>query len=104
MLGGYRLVRVWHFVALCGFAAFVPGHLVMVALHGWDNFAAMLTGWKREPEDLAVGAGQVATVSRARRRPTRKLRCRRPDPPVGLRFLQGSEYAALGELEGDARA
>ncbi len=46
--GGYRLVRGWHFLALCGFAAFVPGHLVMVAIHGWRNFTAMLTGWKRD--------------------------------------------------------
>jgi thiosulfate reductase cytochrome b subunit len=52
MLGGYGFVRGWHFMALCGFAAFVPGHLVMVALHGWQNFVAMLTGWKREPEYL----------------------------------------------------
>jgi thiosulfate reductase cytochrome b subunit len=52
MLGGYRLVRAWHFLALCGFAAFVPGHLVMVALHGWENLLAMLTGWKRDPEYL----------------------------------------------------
>ena len=37
------------FVALCGFAAFIPGHLVMVALHGWDNFASMIIGWKRRP-------------------------------------------------------
>ena len=50
MLGGYPLVRGWHFFALCGFAAFVPGHLIMVAIHGWRNFVAMLTGWKREPE------------------------------------------------------
>jgi len=50
MLGGYGLVRGWHFFALCGFAAFIPGHLVMVAIHGWRNFTAMLTGWKRDPE------------------------------------------------------
>ena len=50
LLGGYRVVRGLHFLALCGFAAFVPGHLVMVAIHGWHNFAAMLTGWKRDPE------------------------------------------------------
>jgi hypothetical protein len=35
---------------MCGFLAFIPGHLVMVALHGWHNFAAMLTGWKKNPE------------------------------------------------------
>jgi thiosulfate reductase cytochrome b subunit len=52
LLGGYPLVRGWHFLALCGFAAFVPGHLIMVAVHGWRNFTAMLTGWKREPEYL----------------------------------------------------
>jgi thiosulfate reductase cytochrome b subunit len=52
LLGGYRLARALHFMALCGFAAFVPGHLFMVAIHGWQNFAAMLTGWKRNPEYL----------------------------------------------------
>jgi thiosulfate reductase cytochrome b subunit len=30
LLGGFRMARVWHFVALCGFLAFIPGHLVMV--------------------------------------------------------------------------
>jgi hypothetical protein len=24
--------------------AFIPGHLLMVALHGWRNFASMWTG------------------------------------------------------------
>jgi len=43
-LGGMRLVRVWHFAAMCGLLAFVPGHVVMVALHGWANFASMWTG------------------------------------------------------------
>jgi hypothetical protein len=28
------------------------GHLVMVILHGWNNFMSMLTGWKRNPEYL----------------------------------------------------
>lgn len=51
-MGGYHLARVWHFVAMCGFLAFIPGHLIMVALHGWANFASMLTGWKRDPEYL----------------------------------------------------
>ncbi len=44
MLGGVRLVRVWHFAAMCGLLAFIPGHLVMVALHGWKNFSGMWTG------------------------------------------------------------
>jgi thiosulfate reductase cytochrome b subunit len=47
LLGGFRLARLWHFVAMCGLLAFVPGHLVMVALHGWSNFASMWTGSKR---------------------------------------------------------
>jgi Ni/Fe-hydrogenase b-type cytochrome subunit len=52
-MGGYHLARVWHFLAMCGFLAFIPGHLVMVALHGWSNFSSMLTGWKRDPEYLS---------------------------------------------------
>jgi len=31
---------------------FLLGHLVMVVLHGWSNFASMLTGWKKNPEYL----------------------------------------------------
>jgi len=63
MLGGYGLVRGWHFAALCGFAAFVPGHLVMVAIHGWQNFVAMLTGWKGDPEYLADAAPSSPIVA-----------------------------------------
>jgi thiosulfate reductase cytochrome b subunit len=44
MLGGFRITRIWHFATMCGLLAFVPGHLVMVALHGWRNFASMWTG------------------------------------------------------------
>jgi Ni/Fe-hydrogenase b-type cytochrome subunit len=47
LLGGFRLARIWHFVAMCGFLSFIPGHLLMVALHGRNNFSSMLTGWKR---------------------------------------------------------
>ena len=43
-LGGFRLTRVWHFAAMCGLLAFIPGHFVMVVLHGWRNFASMWTG------------------------------------------------------------
>ena len=50
--GGFDLIRVWHFVAMIGFLGFIPGHLVMVALHGWNNFTSMLNGWKRDPEYL----------------------------------------------------
>jgi Ni/Fe-hydrogenase b-type cytochrome subunit len=46
-LGGFRAVRIEHFAAMCGVAAFVPGHLIMVAIHGWSNFASMWTGFQR---------------------------------------------------------
>ena len=50
LMGGFHLTRVWHFAAMCGFLAFIPGHLIMVVLHGWNNFYSMLTGWKKDPE------------------------------------------------------
>ena len=50
LLGGYRSVRILHFLSLVGFLAFVPGHLVMVIVHGWNNFQSMLTGWNFKPE------------------------------------------------------
>jgi Ni/Fe-hydrogenase b-type cytochrome subunit len=50
LFGGYHGARLVHFLAMCGLLAFIPGHLVMVAVHGWDNFASMLTGWKQHPE------------------------------------------------------
>jgi Ni/Fe-hydrogenase b-type cytochrome subunit len=48
-LGGFRLTRIWHFAAMCGLLAFIPGHLVMVVLHGWRNFASMWTGGRGQP-------------------------------------------------------
>lgn len=53
LMGGYHYARVWHFLAMCGFLAFIPGHLIMVILHGWQNFYSMLAGWKRDPEYVA---------------------------------------------------
>jgi thiosulfate reductase cytochrome b subunit len=50
LMGGFHYARLWHFIAMCGFLAFIPGHLIMVAIHGWNNFVAMLTGWKRDPD------------------------------------------------------
>jgi Ni/Fe-hydrogenase b-type cytochrome subunit len=50
LFGGFHLTRIWHFAAMCGFVAFIPGHLIMVAAHGWRNFYSMLVGWKRDPE------------------------------------------------------
>lgn len=52
LMGGFHLARVWHFAVLCGLLLFVVGHLVMVVLHGWDNFISMLTGWKKDPKYL----------------------------------------------------
>lgn len=52
LMGGFHLARVWHFAAMCGFVTFIPGHLVMVALHGWNNFMSMVRGWKKNPEYL----------------------------------------------------
>lgn len=54
LLGGFGMIRIYHFAAMIGFLSFVPGHLLMVALHGWSNFYSMLTGWKSDPDYLAV--------------------------------------------------
>ncbi len=53
LFGGYHGARIVHFAAMCGLLAFIPGHLVMVALHGWDNFMSMVTGWKRRPDYIS---------------------------------------------------
>jgi len=52
LMGGFHLARLWHFCVLCALLLFVLGHLIMVILHGWNNFTSMLTGWKRNPEYL----------------------------------------------------
>ena len=56
--GGYHVARLIHFLAMCGLLAFIPGHLIMVLLHGWDNFASMVTGWKRRPDYIAPEGGR----------------------------------------------
>jgi thiosulfate reductase cytochrome b subunit len=58
IFGGYHWARAFHFAAMCGLLAFIPGHLIMVALHGWDNFASMLTGWKHRPDYVAPERGR----------------------------------------------
>ena len=50
LMGGFHWARLWHFVVMWAMLAFVFGHLVMVLLHGWNNFISMLTGWKKDPE------------------------------------------------------
>jgi thiosulfate reductase cytochrome b subunit len=57
IFGGYHGARLVHFLAMCGILAFIPGHLIMVLLHGWDNFASMVTGWKRHPDYPAPDSG-----------------------------------------------
>ena len=54
LFGGYHGARLVHFLSMCALLAFIPGHLIMVVLHGWDNFASIITGWKRHPEYVAV--------------------------------------------------
>ena len=56
--GGYHGARLVHFLAMCGLLAFIPGHLIMVVLHGWDNFASMVTGWKRRPDYISPESGR----------------------------------------------
>lgn len=50
LMGGFHWARLWHFLVMWAILAFIFGHLIMVALHGWNNFVSMLTGWKKDPE------------------------------------------------------
>jgi thiosulfate reductase cytochrome b subunit len=52
VMGGFHWARLWHFGVLVALLFFVFGHLVMVALHGWNNFMSMVSGWKRNPQYL----------------------------------------------------
>jgi len=52
LMGGFHWARLWHFIVMWAILAFLFGHLVMVVLHGWNNFVSMLTGWKKDPEYL----------------------------------------------------
>ena len=58
LFGGYHNARLIHFLAMCAMLGFIPGHLIMVALHGWDNFASMVTGWRRRPDWTPPEAGR----------------------------------------------
>jgi Ni/Fe-hydrogenase b-type cytochrome subunit len=53
MMGGFHWARLAHFLVMWAILAFVFGHLVMVVLHGRNNFISMLTGWKKDPEYTA---------------------------------------------------
>jgi thiosulfate reductase cytochrome b subunit len=58
MIGGFHYARLWHFVIMWAMLLFVFGHLIMVVLHGWNNFVSMLTGWKKDPEYVAYSAAR----------------------------------------------
>lgn len=53
LMGGFHWARLWHFLVMWALVFFVIGHLIMVLLHGWNNFLSMLTGWKNDPEYLS---------------------------------------------------
>jgi len=53
LMGGFHWARIWHFAVMWGILAFLFAHLIMVVLHGWNNFVSMLTGWKKDPEYIA---------------------------------------------------
>jgi Ni/Fe-hydrogenase b-type cytochrome subunit len=50
LMGGFHYARIWHFAVMWAILFFIFGHLVMVGLHGWNNFVSMLTGWKKDPD------------------------------------------------------
>ena len=50
LMGGFHYARIGHFVVMWAILFFIFGHLVMVVLHGWNNFVSMLTGWKKDPD------------------------------------------------------
>ena len=60
LMGGFRWARLWHFVVMWAMLGFVFGHLVMVVLHGWNNFVSMLTGY--------IGPTRGSTSPRCTRR------------------------------------
>jgi len=54
LLGGYDRARLWHFLLLWLFVAFVIPHVVLVIADGWDTFRSMIVGWSaraRQGED-----------------------------------------------------
>ncbi|MBI1805949.1 MAG: cytochrome b/b6 domain-containing protein [Ignavibacteria bacterium] len=47
LFGNYDTARVWHFIFMASLVLFFLGHLLMVAIAGWDNFLSIITGWKK---------------------------------------------------------
>jgi Ni/Fe-hydrogenase b-type cytochrome subunit len=52
LFGGYETARLWHFICMSALVLFFAGHLLMVAIAGWDNFLSMITGWRKVPRSL----------------------------------------------------
>lgn len=47
LFGGYDTARGWHFFFTLSFILFFFGHIFMVVISGWSNFASIITGWKK---------------------------------------------------------
>ncbi len=57
LLGGYEMARWFHFWLTIGFSAFFVVHVVQVALAGWNNFRAMVSGYElRRVEEPSIEA------------------------------------------------
>jgi thiosulfate reductase cytochrome b subunit len=65
LMGGFHRARIWHFASLGMLAFFIFGHLIMVAIHGLNNFLSMLTGWKRDPEYTPANLAKVQAERRS---------------------------------------
>ena len=53
ILGGYDRARLWHFLLLWLFVAFVVPHVILVIADGWDTFRSMVTGWSLRVKESA---------------------------------------------------
>jgi thiosulfate reductase cytochrome b subunit len=51
LLGGYEMARWLHFWITMSFVGFFVVHVVQVALAGWNNFRAMVSGREIQPVD-----------------------------------------------------
>jgi thiosulfate reductase cytochrome b subunit len=56
LLGGYEAARVQHFALTIGYVLFFVVHIVQVALAGWNNFQAMVTGFELLPQPDATAS------------------------------------------------
>lgn len=45
-MGGYKMARIIHFALTIGYVLFFLVHIIQVALAGWNNFRAMVTGFE----------------------------------------------------------